>query len=297
MPERETVPSADPGGGAGGGRSGDGRLPVAVLCRERGVRRDAGGHGAGADSCDRGRLSPAAVQSLYGTRMGMSASRMDRVRQCHFGYFMQYGLRAKERRPAGFEAPEIGTFLHYLLENTAREVAGSGGWAAGEQRRSCDAMVRKYIDLYIRDEIPGLRGKERPVPLSVRPAAAPRRRTSWTAWRRSWRQSDFKPGGLRAGLRRTGRYTAGHHHPGGGRVPCSVSGKVDRVDGWLHDGKLYLRVVDYKTGRKSFDLSDVRYGLGIQMLLYLFTLEKEGAVLLRIPHRAGGGAVPPGTGS
>ena len=64
----------------------------------------------------RGRLSPAAVQSLYGTRMGMSASRMDRVRQCHFGYFMQYGLRAKERRPAGFEAPEIGTFLHYLLE-------------------------------------------------------------------------------------------------------------------------------------------------------------------------------------
>ena len=48
------------------------------------------------------------------------------------------------------------------------------------------------------------------------------------------------------------------------------------MDGWLHDGKLYLRVVDYKTGRKSFDLSDVRYGLGIQMLLYLFTLEKEG---------------------
>ena len=61
-----------------------------------------------------------------------------------------------------------------------------------------------------------------------------------------------------------------------GDATLSVSGKVDRVDGWLHDGKLYLRVVDYKTGRKSFDLSDVRYGLGIQMLLYLFTLEKEG---------------------
>ena len=56
----------------------------------------------------------------------------------------------------------------------------------------------------------------------------------------------------------------------------SVSGKVDRVDGWLHDGRLYLRVVDYKTGKKSFDLSDLRYGLGIQMLLYLFTLEQEG---------------------
>jgi ATP-dependent helicase/nuclease subunit B len=48
------------------------------------------------------------------------------------------------------------------------------------------------------------------------------------------------------------------------------------VDGWLQDGRLYLRVVDYKTGRKSFDLADLRYGLGIQMLLYLFALEREG---------------------
>ena len=54
------------------------------------------------------------------------------------------------------------------------------------------------------------------------------------------------------------------------------------MDGWLHDGRLYLRVVDYKTGKKSFDLSDLRYGLGIQMLLYLFTLEQEGARLFRL---------------
>lgn len=49
------------------------------------------------------------------------------------------------------------------------------------------------------------------------------------------------------------------------------------MDGWLHDGRLYLRVVDYKSGRKSFDLANVRMGLDIQMLLYLFTLQKEGA--------------------
>ena len=58
-----------------------------------------------------------------------------------------------------------------------------------------------------------------------------------------------------------------------------VVGKVDRVDGWLHDGKLYLSVVDYKTGKKSFDLAELRYGLGLQMLLYLFTLKEEGQML------------------
>ncbi len=60
-------------------------------------------------------------------------------------------------------------------------------------------------------------------------------------------------------------------------VTVSVSGFVDRVDGWVHDGRLYLRVVDYKTGRKSFDLTEIWNGLGLQMLLYLFTLEEKGA--------------------
>ena len=56
-----------------------------------------------------------------------------------------------------------------------------------------------------------------------------------------------------------------------------IGGKVDRVDGWVKDDKFYLRVVDYKSGRKSFDLASVRMGLDIQMLLYLFALQKEGA--------------------
>lgn len=61
---------------------------------------------------------------------------------------------------------------------------------------------------------------------------------------------------------------------GGGSV--RASGIADRVDGWVHDGRLYLRVADYKTGHRSFSLSDVYYGLGMQMLLYLFTLADAG---------------------
>jgi ATP-dependent helicase/nuclease subunit B len=56
-----------------------------------------------------------------------------------------------------------------------------------------------------------------------------------------------------------------------------LKGIVDRVDGWERDGKLYLRVIDYKTGRKSFDISDVVYGRDMQMLIYLFALQKYGA--------------------
>ena len=56
----------------------------------------------------------------------------------------------------------------------------------------------------------------------------------------------------------------------------TLTGIADRVDGWLHEGKLYLRVVDYKTGQKKFSLSEVWYGMGLQMLLYLFALEADG---------------------
>ena len=95
----------------------------------------------------RGRLSPDAVQTLYGRSIRMSASRMDQLKRCHFGYFMQYGLKAKERRPAGFEAPEIGTFIHYLLENVTRDVMELGGYAAVEKDVLRD-MVRRYVDRY-----------------------------------------------------------------------------------------------------------------------------------------------------
>jgi ATP-dependent helicase/nuclease subunit B len=56
-----------------------------------------------------------------------------------------------------------------------------------------------------------------------------------------------------------------------------LRGFVDRVDIWKKDGMHYFRVVDYKTGRKDFDYCDVFNGVGLQMLLYLFALERQGA--------------------
>ncbi len=63
-------------------------------------------------------------------------------------------------------------------------------------------------------------------------------------------------------------------------VRLRLTGYVDRVDQWLHGGKRYLRVVDYKTGKKSFDFADVEDGRGLQMLLYLFALCREGERVL-----------------
>lgn len=226
---------------------------------------------AAARSMGRGRLSPQAVRSLYGSTMAMSASRIDRVKSCHFGYFMEYGLRARERTPAGFQAPEIGTFLHYLLERILKETENRGSRPA---RRELEELVRRYTDAYIRETLGPMEEKT----ARFRYLFSRLRQTALVIVENVLDEldaSDFRPiafelafGGKNGQLPAI-TVTAGD-------TTLSVTGKVDRVDGWLKDGKLYLRVVDYKTGRKTFDLADIRSGLGIQMLLYLFALSRFG---------------------
>ena len=63
---------------------------------------------------------------------------------------------------------------------------------------------------------------------------------------------------------------------GEGEDAVVVRGKVDRVDGLQKDGATYLRVVDYKTGKKRIDYAELYRGIGLQMLLYLFALLKNG---------------------
>lgn len=71
----------------------------------------------------------------------------------------------------------------------------------------------------------------------------------------------------------------------GGAMPAQLRGFVDRLDLYEREGQTYVRVVDYKTGRKDFDYCDVLNGLGLQMLLYLFALEDSGRAYLGVSRR------------
>ncbi len=221
---------------------------------------------------ERGSLSKEAVRALYSERITLSASKMDKARSCHFAYFMQYGLKAKERTAAGFDAPQSGTFVHDVLEGTLREADERGGIKklSGDELRE---IVKACIDAYIAKNLPDLREKNaRFRYLFKRLCEKVYKMVDDVA--RELSVSDFVPMAFELAFGPGGELPAVTLREGGSEV--RVVGKADRVDGWLKDGKLYVRVVDYKTGKKSFDLAELRYGLGIQMLLYLFALEKEG---------------------
>nr|WP_325218056.1 PD-(D/E)XK nuclease family protein [uncultured Oscillibacter sp.] len=221
----------------------------------------------------RGSLSPRAVRALYGERVSMTASRLERIRTCHFSYFMEYGLKARPRTPAAFDAPQIGTFLHFLLERVTRDVQSLGGFAQADQE-TLHALIRKYIDEYVQKELRNFQNRN----ARFRYLFARLRDTAYAVIDQAaeeLRRSDFVPLAFELSFGDGKDLPAVVVSEPDGEL--RVGGKVDRVDGWLKDGKLYLRVVDYKSGKKSFDLSAVRMGLDIQMLLYLFTLQKTGA--------------------
>ncbi len=225
-----------------------------------------------AAACTRGKLSPEAVEALYGRRLYLSASRIDTFASCRFSYFCQYGLKAKPYEPAGFQPPEIGTFMHYVLENVVREVKDRGGFAQADDE-TVKALTRTWVERYIHQELNDFQEKSgRFLHLFRRLCADVEQVVLDTA--RELRRSDFEPLDFELDFSK-----AADIRPlelGEGEGAMTLTGIADRVDGWVHEGKLYLRVVDYKTGRKAFSLSDVWYGMGLQMLLYLFALEADG---------------------
>ena len=223
----------------------------------------------------RGRLSSDSVRALYGDKLYLSASRIDKFASCRFAYFMQYALRAKPYTPAEFTAPEMGTFMHTILEKVSREVSARGGYKKVDD----EALVRLtdgFIAEYISEKLNDFREKSKRFEHLFRRLQGGVRQVVLDL-AGEMRRSSFEPLSFELDFSATPELPP--VQLGSGEDSLVLTGVADRVDGWLHDGKLYLRIVDYKTGRKKFDLSDVLYGMNLQMLLYLFSLGENGSAL------------------
>lgn len=229
-----------------------------------------------------GALKSDTVGGLYGTRLRLSASQVDRLAECRLSYFLQYGLRARERKEASIDPAEFGTYVHAVLENTAKKVTENGGFHRVSLEQTL-AWAAEYSDAYAAEVFGQLdsrrieylfRRNGQELDLIVR-----------ELWR-ELSQSKFEPVGFEVGFDAGREMKAIQIH--GRHMDALLRGFVDRVDSWQENGKNYFRVVDYKTGAKSIDYCDLFNGIGLQMLLYLFALEQQGQSIV------GSGAVPAG---
>ena len=206
---------------------------------------------------------PELVKQLYGGQIRLTATRMDRVSSCRMSHFLQYGLKLKPRKQARFGAPEIGTFLHYVVEHSIPDLCKDGTVKA-------EALAAKYVNEYLEHHLPKGQVEARWKAL-FRQAGHMACRVVKNVWEEI-QAGDFRPVCFELEFGKQG------HLPPltlrEGSVTLTVGGKIDRVDGYVRGDTLYLKVVDYKTGTKQFHLSDLLYGLNLQMFLYLMMLQQ-----------------------
>lgn len=215
---------------------------------------------------------PQNAQKLFGTSLRLSASQIEKYYLCRFQYFCGYGLRAKERKPAVFDALEYGSMMHYLLEHMLKQF--SGETLVSMEPRELQQALWLLLDRYVEEMLGGWEEKTpRFRYLLGRLAETARMILAHTGKELS--QSEFTPVDFELNIgREKDMEPLALEIPGGGTV--FIEGKIDRVDVMETPSGKYIRVIDYKTGSKDFKLSDVLYGLNMQMLLYLDTVWKNG---------------------
>jgi ATP-dependent helicase/nuclease subunit B len=214
-------------------------------------------------------VSRAEAEKLFGQPVALTASRLDKLGNCPLDFFLNYGMKARPRKEAAFDAAEFGTFVHYILEKTVGELTKE---TAPLSREESTQMVAGYLEGYAAQRLGGEDQTSRETYLFYRNSQEATVLLEEISQELS--QSDFAPCAFELGFGSGGSIPA--PEAVGKNGVGKLSGFVDRADLWKSPWGDYLRVIDYKSGTKKFDYTELYGGVGMQMLLYLFALESSG---------------------
>jgi len=196
------------------------------------------------------------VDKLY-----LSPSSIERYGLCPFSFFGKYMLSLRETKKAKFESSETGTFIHKLLEDFMSEYSENIREVTDEMiEQSVKRNAEEFAKIFVPDKELTKRFEYRLKRLTVMAVEIIKN------LRDEFIGGDFEPTEFER------RITADIDFNG---ESTRLSGIIDRVDVLEQDGKRFVRIVDYKTGKKELRLDDVLDGLSLQMLLYLFSYCKE----------------------
>lgn len=212
------------------------------------------------------------TRGILGDTTSLSATKIETLSECRFRYFLRYMMGIKPLKKAEISPIEAGNFVHGVMETALRELGGDITSAGKEQLAE---TIKKVSEDYIGEKL-GAVAAEQPRIMYLIERLRTQALRLLLQIQSEQRQSLFRPADYELDISHDGDIAPTTLiTENGERV--EIVGKVDRVDVYKKDGKSYVRVVDYKTGKKEFKLSDVYQGLSVQMLLYLFTISQNGA--------------------
>lgn len=205
-------------------------------------------------------IEPQRARELFGGRE-RSVTQFERYESCPYSYFLQYGLRLRERDVWEINGINIGNLCHRIVQrycetvseglNTLEEVHSRWHHLTDEEStRIISEITDREIKKGLEKSVHG-KGRLRSVLNRIRRTVY----TSVNTINMSLRNGDYT-------------YSASEKpfecELGGARI----RGVIDRVDIAEEDGRAYIRIVDYKSGHQSFDLAKIAAGLNLQLVTY-----------------------------
>lgn len=201
------------------------------------------------------KLTKMAARLLYQDILRGSASKLELYASCAYRYFLQYGLCLREREERAVAFYDIGNIIHNSLELYTKRLLDEGaGWQEideEQQRKRAEECFYEVVDQYKNGILQDTCRNKHLVGTLQRIL----HRTIQTITKQM-EQGDFQTVGSE--LRFEQLYG-----------PLRLVGSVDRVDRLETQQADYITIVDYKTGQRSVSLSDLYYGLQMQLVIYL----------------------------
>lgn len=234
-----------------------------------------------------GKLSPCAVSSLYGKNLTGSVSRFERFSACPFSFFIEYGLRAKERTVLKVAAPDVGSLLHEVVEKFSKVVRerelSFKTIKRCEQKEICDEIVDEMFDAMMIKKVFS-EGRINALKTRLKSLVA---KSVWAICEHI-KRGEFEPTAFELSFDRNGDIEpVSITLPTGEEI--TMIGRIDRIDTFSHEGKLYLKIIDYKSGSKAYSLSDIFNKTTLQLSVYMIAATENAAGKLGDGETAFGG--------
>lgn len=213
-------------------------------------------------------INSESIKKLYGNPLYLSASKLQRYVECPFSFYLQYGLKAQDRKGYEFSLPDAGSFMHEILLDFSTALDKEKMSWRDVDRKWCEDAISIIVDKKAEDKGDFILNSSERYKYFQERYKRILSRAVWTVAQHI-KGSGFTPSFYETsfGEKKDGMPAITINLPSGDVV--HFTGRIDRIDTYETEQGTYIRVIDYKSGDSKFKLSDVYYGLKLQLLLYL----------------------------
>lgn len=212
-------------------------------------------------------LAKAVARALYGRMLENSVSRLEKYASCAYAHFLQYGLMLREREEFGFEQVDLGNIFHGVLEAFAGKLSQNHyTWFDFPDEEGDRLLKEALLECTLEYGETVLYSNAR-YEYMVERMYRILKRTIRTL-RAQLQEGDFVPASFEMSFSHVEDLQA---------VNIALSedermklrGRIDRIDTCEDEEHVYVKVIDYKSGNRKFDLAALYYGLQLQLVVYM----------------------------